>query len=55
MIPRERNEQEEALVVVDDFTARARDLQEGTPGVPADDIDYMAAKVQEEMRYSYGM
>lgn len=36
--------QEEALLVVDDFTARARDLQEG-PGMPADDVDYVSAKV----------
>lgn len=39
------NLKEETLVVVDDFTARARDLQEGTPGLPADDVDYVAAKV----------
>lgn len=37
---------EEALLVVDDFTARARDLQESGPGMPADDMDYMAAKVR---------
>eukprot|EP00903_Cladosiphon_okamuranus_P017696 g16295.t1 len=35
---------EEALLVVDDFTARARDLQEGTAGIPSEDVDYMAAK-----------
>lgn len=40
------NAKEEALLVVDDFTARARDLQEGTPGIPADDVDYVAAKVR---------
>lgn len=35
------------MQVIDDFTSKARDLQESTPGVPADDIDYVAAKVQQ--------
>ncbi|CAM9125922.1 unnamed protein product [Ectocarpus sp. 8 AP-2014] len=34
---------EEALVVVDEFTAKSRDLQEG-PGMPSDDVDYVSAK-----------
>lgn len=37
-------QQEEALLVVDEFTANTRELQEG-PGMPSDDVDYMAAKV----------
>lgn len=45
------NGKEEALLVVDDFTARARDLQEGTPGVPADDVDYVAAKVRLQRQH----
>lgn len=36
--------QEEALAVVDQFTARARDLQEG-PAMPSEDVDYFSAKV----------
>lgn len=36
--------QEEALLVVEDFTARVRDLQEG-PGMPSEDVDYFSAKV----------
>lgn len=38
--------QDEALVVADDFTARARELQAG-PGMPPDDVDFMAAKVNK--------
>lgn len=38
--------QDEALVVADDFTTRARELQEGT-GMPPGDVDFMAAKVSK--------
>ncbi|CAM9143834.1 unnamed protein product [Ectocarpus fasciculatus] len=34
---------EEALLVVDEFTAKSRDLQEG-PGMPSDVVDYVSAK-----------
>lgn len=37
---------EDALAVADEFIARARELQEG-PGMLSEDVDYMAAKVQE--------
>lgn len=40
---------------MDDFTARTRDLQEGTPGVPPDDVDYMAAKVHSVTSVSQGI
>lgn len=36
--------QEEALIVADEFIARARELQ-ADPGMPPDDVDFMAAKV----------
>ncbi|CAN0136313.1 unnamed protein product [Ectocarpus sp. 6 AP-2014] len=34
---------DEALLVVDEFTAKSRDLQEG-PGMPSEDVDYVSAK-----------
>lgn len=37
--------QEEALIVADEFTTRARELQTG-PGMPPDDVEFMAAKVK---------
>lgn len=38
--------QDEALVVAEEFSVRAKELQEG-PRMPPADVDYMAAKVDE--------
>lgn len=45
--------QEEALAVVDQFTARARDLQEG-PAMPSEDVDYFSAKVSATNKFTVG-